>query len=855
MSEATISEELQKNGASCYQVHQAAIRKAVDSNSPRILPTRRREETGRMIPGAKRHVPSSDEQLSADINDAIELLNKYISHIKVRKADTVAAISNPTQELPSTGPIEFVVEKLSDLVTGLQDTQDQLSNTRNYNSSNIDFFDPSQEVAPSKTFKSPALNESDADDIHPRVLLVAGDTNLSALLVNAARVDIASVVYEPSGTSAAAILNRIDRILHGRKARSIGFIVTNCSDGPLPFLQKFSDVANELRSKFWMSLQDFIIAGKKGGCMHFFSDNLACSVEGTAALAEIETICELPVSATSLSSLSQDISGGASQVTVSAGHIRGMYFNQTRLLLWSFLRDFSMDAFNAVSKLVAPVVARAPTEIAHHIQGELLSRVFYGQWNKGIDTLATAITLALQHVHSQNKDNTDTNLPPSFLLLDSFTTYLQSVVRDMEQQDDGSFVDNHQKMTTWHANLVSDLDPSFSWVDTDQLMKDANADGNQINGQAIRVQRQRILMELSRSEMSYSEMLRISQELYSEPLKQFIIQQRSHHEDVSTEIIPTLSHHKMMFSDISRLYFLHSQFNNALHKELNEDRDPDVGEMFIQFAERLYECYSFYIDSFETAVSILEGRSLKSQWFRAFLTATQARTESRGRSLLDIFVAPITRWRTYIHLFNRLLAVTPEGHPDGKSLIRCISVFEKCETLLNTVLHRKMEQETDETVLDNVKNLPEDVEFKNGKLLYHKTFTQIVLVSQQDEDRKQKKWSQTRHISEYDDDRAEPEFDYVQEVVLYVFTNSVMLCNLHETTSNFGLERKTEHHYLCIVPLSSVRARLMQEHAPMLYLVRLSLEGTSFILKGKSQEEVLQCIEAIRTAMDPNSSQ
>nr|XP_026690271.1 rho guanine nucleotide exchange factor 10-like protein [Ciona intestinalis] len=189
----------------------------------------------------------------------------------------------------------------------------------------------------------------------------------------------------------------------------------------------------------------------------------------------------------------------------------------------------------------------------------------------------------------------------------------------------------------------------------------------------VQLKRRRIVGTIISSEESYIESLQRLEVEY----KQTLLEQRP--ALIGAETV------EKIFYKVSNILQCHKLFQIALAAAVMDwDNHECIGRTFVaSFSKSMVlECYSDYINNFNTAMDIVRKTCVRKPQFLAFLRDRQSSSSSR-LNLYGLMLKPVQRFPQFIMIVQDLLKRTPDNHNDKLPLQLALTELETLAERLN----------------------------------------------------------------------------------------------------------------------------------------------------------------------------
>uniref|UniRef100_A0A8C4SN94 Epithelial cell transforming 2 like n=1 Tax=Erpetoichthys calabaricus TaxID=27687 RepID=A0A8C4SN94_ERPCA len=283
-----------------------------------------------------------------------------------------------------------------------------------------------------------------------RLILISSNMPAYEVLLDSVKVGVIPILYEHDGVTLESLLYRIEKMLQGLKAQSIG-VFAEGDAGEIDLVQGWKinekNILNHQVREFWEKLAGFAVAKTEGGCLDIFNP-LAASEAGVDLINKISTLTGLEVSTPT------GISAGSHRHVCSEwlGKRKATlpcvtYFNESKLLSWCRLADVLQEALKTVRKQLRPYLRETQKEVCGRIIGHFMYESMSLAKIQANRELALALSEGLVAVSRERcvlshfliqdtkllRDSADKRTPFARELVQSEKNYVQTleIVRDV----------------------------------------------------------------------------------------------------------------------------------------------------------------------------------------------------------------------------------------------------------------------------------------------------------------------------------------------------------------------------------------------------------------------------------------
>lgn len=207
-----------------------------------------------------------------------------------------------------------------------------------------------------------------------------------------------------------------------------------------------------------------------------------------------------------------------------------------------------------------------------------------------------------------------------------------------------------------------------------------------------REKRKNIIKEITDTERTYMDQLKMFQEYYQAPLN-------TNSRGLSKADITSL------FSNLNFII----EFHKTLLPHLEQASDtwtPDttISNIFNN-AYQKFKLYYHYVNNYENGLSVFCESKEKSKKFRKFIDNLDYSTLVKGLCFESFMILPVQRIPRYLLLLTDLKASTPVNHTDYEGLCKTVKLYDDLAKYLNTA---KRKNETSKRVKDLMSTFESD---------------------------------------------------------------------------------------------------------------------------------------------------
>ncbi|XP_078086763.1 epithelial cell-transforming sequence 2 oncogene-like [Mustelus asterias] len=645
----------------------------------------------------------------------------------------------------------------------------------------------------------PALHHSEAARLannsseQPCVILISSRIPAWEMVVDCVKVGVISVVYEHSGTTLDTLLYRLEKVLRGRRARSIG-IIAEGDPTEIDMVQgcKISsmNLPEAKRRRFWENLSGCVLSQEDGGHIDIFVP-LAGSETGMELLSQLSAL-----TAMYYSSPTGIVTGWYQHILSEWLWNRkdpappAIYFNVEKLQEWSRLAHAQEEVLRNVRKQMRLHFKQLQGDVCARMIGQLMFDSMSGTKIPQNQEIAQALTEGLVAMTGEKREkpleflanflHSRSGRSKSLKAAETFLTQGGGGI-DLVKEGDVGEAGSREPDSHGHEETVQESIHLNGWP-----------------GGGFVERRTQLAREILSSEHSYMQTLEIVKDVYWAPLRAALASNRA--------IVSTANIH-LIFSDILSILERHRDLLRDLKARLGEwGPSQCLGDIFIKFSTRLTH-YTNFFNNYSAILKIIDKCRDTAPGFRAFLARHDRSAMTKMLSLQEILLSPGSRFEEYVTLLYALRLHTPVEHVDRHDLDTAITNL-KC--FRDYIRQLKVRSERDQQIMEaqgSIAGTPILLE-ANRYLIHIQEVAQMSCV----------------------DGKICPSFriyEHINDMSLFLFNDTLLFTS--RTVSHLPFERspKTSLQFLAAVALP----RLLIEDVPDSKYVR-----NAFVLQGPKRQ-------------------
>ncbi|XP_056015999.1 epithelial cell-transforming sequence 2 oncogene-like isoform X2 [Ostrea edulis] len=258
----------------------------------------------------------------------------------------------------------------------------------------------------------PLMGVDDHD--HPRLVIISSRVPAADLLVDAVLFGVIPVVYEYEGTTAEALMMKLEKVLAGRTARSIGLFCHSQEPGELRLAHGCTVTMETLNRAdvvdfFTKICRRHILPSDQGGQFDIFVPLAACE-PGLEIVVQLSIRTELQFSSPTgiignYNHVNSDwlipYKEGRPAKTLQPPHV---YFCPSKLDVWSNVADQAMEALSSCKLHIGQFLEKTHRDIVSQLTGQLVFDVLGQTEIQGVKNVTNTLSEALVQLGKQEND-------------------------------------------------------------------------------------------------------------------------------------------------------------------------------------------------------------------------------------------------------------------------------------------------------------------------------------------------------------------------------------------------------------------------------------------------------------------
>uniref|UniRef100_UPI00398E368E epithelial cell-transforming sequence 2 oncogene-like n=1 Tax=Pristiophorus japonicus TaxID=55135 RepID=UPI00398E368E len=504
-----------------------------------------------------------------------------------------------------------------------------------------------------------AVNDS-SDKL--RVVLISSRVPAWEMVLDCVKIGVIPVVYEHSGTTLDSLLNRLEKVLRGQRAKSIG-IVAEGDSSEVDLVQGCKISSRNLPEAkirgFWENLGGCALPQEDGGHIDIFVP-LAASEAGMELLSQLSALTALCYSAPT------------GIVTGSYQHILSewlweredpappaIYFNKEKLQAWSRTAQVQEEVLRTVRRQMRPFFRRLQRDVCGRMSGQLMFDSMSAAKVQDHQETTRALTEGLIIMSREKREN-PLEFLSDFLVSRSGKSKLSKAGETFLTECDGG-ISPVKEGKVAEAGSVGHA--SWHLQGREETIQELSHPNTRLLGDFVE-KRMQIARETLSSERDYVQTLEMVKDLYWAPLRAALASNRA--------ILSTANIHSI-FSDILSILDLNRDLLGAMTDRLGEwGPSQCLGDVFVKFSTRLTH-YTNFFNNYGAILKTIDKCRNTIPGFRAFLARHDRTAMTKMLSLQEALLSPSERFEEYVTLLYALRLHTPAEHADRHHLTAAIA--------------------------------------------------------------------------------------------------------------------------------------------------------------------------------------
>ncbi|XP_059504812.1 epithelial cell-transforming sequence 2 oncogene-like isoform X1 [Stegostoma tigrinum] len=537
-------------------------------------------------------------------------------------------------------------------------------------------------VLPHTETAQPASNSSD----QLRVILISSRIPAWEMVVDCVKIGVVPMIYEHFGTTLDSLMYRLEKMLRGRRARSIGIVAEG--DSTEIDLVRGCKISSKNLPKaevrgFWENLSGCVLPQEEGGRIDIFVP-LAASESG------LELLCQLSTLTAVCHSSPTGIATGSYQHIFSEwlGNDGdpappAMYFNEGKLQEWSRMAQVQEEILRTVRKQMRPHFRQQQRDACARMIGQLMFDSMSTTQMLQNQEIVQILTEGLITMMKEKQEN-PLGFLADFLHSQSGRSKLFKVGETFLTQG-GRGIEMVKEEEVGAAG--SQGPPAQPVRDFEKTVQELIFMNRSPPGEFVE-KRTQFARETLSSEQSYVQTLEIVKDIYWVRLRAAL---------ASNHAILSVANIHIIFSDILSILELNRGLLGDLRKRLSEwGPSQCLGDVFVKFSTRLTN-YTNFFNNYSAILKTIDKCRNTSTSFRAFLTRHDRSAMTKMLSLQEMLLSPSCRFEEYVTLLSALRLHTPIQHVDRHDLSAAIANLKRFRDYIQQL---KVRSQRDQEIME-----------------------------------------------------------------------------------------------------------------------------------------------------------
>ncbi|XP_059842680.1 epithelial cell-transforming sequence 2 oncogene-like isoform X2 [Hypanus sabinus] len=645
---------------------------------------------------------------------------------------------------------------------------------------------------PYPTSHSTAATPENGTSNHPRLVLISSRIPAWEVALDCVRVEVIPVVYDHCGTTLESLLFRVEQVLRGRRARSIGIL----AEGDLTELDlvqgcKISskNLPDAKIREFWENLASCILSQEEGGDIHIFVP-LAASEAGMELLSQLSALTAVCYN-TPTGMVTGSYQHVFSEWLWAAGDPSppARYFNEKKLLSWTRMAEVSEELHAHIRKAMEPHCRH----LQRHLCGRLIGQLMFDSMSAaGVQQhrdIAPALTEGLIEMSREQQED-PLGFLSNFLMSRSRNNKLLKPGETFLTEVNGGIMPLKESVAVENGSVDC---TTIKHPPSEGIFEELTHLNRRLFA-GIVDKRTQLAKEALTSEREYVQTLEIVKNVYWAPLKAAVASNRA---------ILTVTNIHCIFTYILSILDLNRNLLGELTDRLHEwSPSQCLGDVFIRFSNRL-RVYTNYFNNYGAVLKTIDKCRETIPSFRAFLARHERTPVTKMLSLHEVLMTPATRFEEYAALLHALRLNTPAEHADHRDLTTAVTDLECFRDYIRQL---KVQKEREEQMMEAQTSIGgSPILLEGNRYLIH--VQDMFQMNVPDG-----KVCATLRI-----------YEYISDLTLFLFNDALLFASRRVSHLPFKRNPKTSLRFLASVALS----RLFVEDIPDSKYVR-----NAFVLQG-----------------------
>ncbi|XP_022108394.1 epithelial cell-transforming sequence 2 oncogene-like isoform X2 [Acanthaster planci] len=682
---------------------------------------------------------------------------------------------------------------------------------------------------------------------NPRLLVISSQITAMQLLISAVKPDVLVVAYEYIGTTLESLLFKIEEVLAGMQARSIGIMVEGCDEIQLVGSMATSRASLERPELkyFWEQLCANILPGAQGGHLDLFVPLAACD-DGCILLQQLNQLTGIPF--TSPSTLSDS----------KYGHVMGewdnwgkspspasLYLEYDKLQGWLVSAQRVMEAVAACQKHLRSYLRGEKEDLVAKLAGDVVFSNL-GTQDARLGQIAPSLVQALSNLTEQSLEVDPLTFVGKQLIQASgqdqkMTAAKQSPAKGLAavstkplKKMSSLDVDGDSEISEEIGEEISDFDSEVENINHKALYSSVSelrpaevpvttgpqqASTFKVTQLQTGDPRHSTAVQILSSELAYLKHLNIIEDVYRKPLLAAI---------KSNKAIISQANVQMIFTDVNLILSITRELVEDMSDHL-EQWSPEqcIGDCFIKLQAKL-KTYTNFHKNYQIVLSTLDKCRQQYPAFRAFLKRTDCSPQTGMMSLTDLFLRPARRVCEYIQMLLAQQGVTADEHPDNTDLGVAVGMFRQLQAFVDECRERSERERQLQELQRRIKKCPALLE-ANRFLIRE----QVVANMQQIEE----------------SGKATGLYEHISDLGLFLFNDALMVTIRTIKTLPYTRQTEALYHFHSSVALPRLLVQELPDSKYIQHVFVLQTPKRRWVCSAEDENDKITLVSAIETAV------
>lgn len=730
---------------------------------------------------------------------------------------------------------------------------------------------------------------ADYAQVHPRIIFISSRVPAADVLADAVMFGVIPILYEYEGTTLESLMNRLDRILAGRYARSIGIFGHQTKPGEMCLVYgqtlNLENAGEAEMMEFSVFVTERIISSDEGGHLDLFASFGSCE-SGLELVHQLELLTNMRVNAPTGVLGNYNHLDSEWLVPTEDGHIPppALYFVHSKLAVWANSAHIVQEACAATRKQLDSYFDQQRRDLVAQITGQMVFDAMGDLDIQGLHGVTPLVVDALVHLSETKsskpvqelvrylQDHTDSvsmdnqeSVPNSpakksprkmagLKKLHTSEDYADDFDEDRDEADIAEEIENlEEEIEELTEQLEEKSDPPkpFKPVPSKSKPKTSLTLSRKSLGSSypsplasqtprdLRISTKSMSKRLTSAEFAaYPDKRRVvareilaSESDYRRTLDSlssvFVIPLKSAIQ--SNRPIISAGSIQTIFAIPLQILEIATSMEADLQNKLTQwSPQQCLGDVFIKFAENL-KVYVNYCNNYSVILSTIDRCIEQYPGFRSFLRRHNRQPNTKMLTLEEVLLLPTRRIGEYVRLLSWFELHTPGDHADRTDLAHAISLLGDVNEFIDECKLRLEREKELARLQKSIIGCP--------SLLEANRF----LIRQED----------VAHLRA-PESKVDPQLRVYQQIEmlgLFLFNDALVVTR--RTTKHFPFERNVEHTYRFLYSLSLSKLKIIDvpDTKYVQSAFRLATASKRFYCQASSGEAKINWIGCLESAI------